>query len=211
MPSARDIFVKCDELDRLPAGNRDNYLFELEWLASELPQGCHMLQVGSMDGMRIVRLLEVRPDVIPTGLEIEGDLVRLARHTVSQHGMSASFVHGDITAPPVGLDCYDYTICLNNTLGYIPNVNAAIDQMKKTAPTVVISVYGEKFDDALAERYFDAIGLAVREIVDDTIVLKDFSSVRRFPRSVVSTWGGRVIETPIGYLTTLQGEENATR
>jgi SAM-dependent methyltransferase len=210
MPSARDIFVKCDELERLPSENRQNYLFELEWLARQLPHGCRVLQVGSMDGMRVVRLLEVRPDLVLTGLEIESDLVTLARQTVLEHDMDAEFVHGDATAPPVELGSYDYVICLNNTLGYIPEAELAVKQMKKLAGIVVLSVYGEKFDDELAQRYFAAIGLAVREIVDDMIMLRDFSSVQRFPHSAVVGWGGDVIETPIGYLTILKGENPST-
>jgi len=204
--SAKDVFIKCDELDRLPPENRDNYLFELEWLAEELPRGCNVLQVGSMDGMRALRLLEARPDLRITGLEIESDLVKLAAENTARYGDHASFVHGDITQPPDGLDAYTYVICLNNTLGFIPDVERAIEQMKRLGHTVVISVYGERFDEPLARRYFAAIGLTIREFADDMITLQDFSSVRRFPRSAVLAWrGDSLVETPIGYLTTLSG------
>ena len=206
MARAKDIFVRCDELENLPSENRANYLFELEWLASELPRDCTVLQVGSMDGMRARRLLEVRPDLHITGLEIEDELVELSSKNVADHADHTSFVHGDITKPPAMLATYTYVICLNNTLGYIPDVNGAINQMTRLGKAVVISVYGEKFDDSLARRYFDSIGLTVREVSGDVVRLEDFSAVRRFPRASVEAWHGTaVVETPIGYLTTLPG------
>lgn len=207
MASAKEIFVKCDELERLPSANRQNYLFELEWLARELPHACRVLQVGSMDGMRVIRLLEVRPDLELTGLEIEPDLVALAKDNLANVKKDAEFVQGDITTPPPALECFTYTICLNNTLGYIPDTDVAIEQMKRHGEVVVVSVYGEQFNEKLAREYFDAIGLEVREIKNNMIVLQDFSTVRRFPRSVVEAWGGHhIVDTPIGYLTVLSGD-----
>lgn len=186
MASAKDIFVKCDELDGLPEPNRRNYLFELELLADRLPAAAKVLQVGSMDGMRAVRLLRRRPDLRFTGLEIEPELVELARTNLQAAGMEAEFVSGDITRPPE-LPGYDWVLCLNNTLGYIPDERRALENMRRLGARVVVSVYGQRFDDALARRYFGAIGLA------------DYGGVRRYKPSAVRGWGGGVTETPIGY------------
>jgi hypothetical protein len=206
MPSARDVFVKCDELELLPDENRRNYLFELEWLTQELPTAATVLQVGSMDGMRALRMLEARPDLLITGLEIESELVSLATDTLNKRSLPARFIHGDITAPPTDLTPTRYVICLNNTLGYIPEGSVAIEQMKRYGENVVVSVYGERFDDSLARRYFESIGLAVRELKDDAIIFRDFSSVKRFTRASVAAWGGHtILDTPIGYLTVLSG------
>lgn len=206
MPSAKDVFVRCDELDLLPDAHKRNYLYELDWLEHELGRSSHVLQVGSMDGMRALRLLEVRPDVVITGLEIEPSLVEIARDTLSGQGKAATFIPGDITAPPLDIGTYDYVLCLNNTLGYITDTEKALSHMKRMGSTVIVSVYGEAFDDALASRYFDAIGLKVRRISGDTIVLDDFSSVTRFSKTTVESWNGdRLVETPIGYLTVLRG------
>lgn len=210
MPSPKEVFVNCDELEQLPAENRENYLFELEWLARELPHDASVLQVGSMDGMRALRLLEARPDLSVTGLEIEPELVKVARRTLSAEAKDAAFVEGDITDPPAELSSFAYALCLNNTLGYIPDVEAAVRQMRRLGDTAVVSVYGERFDAELSARYFEAIGLAVREVDGDTFVLEDFSSVRRFPRDTVASWGGdTLVETPIGYLTVMRDSDDA--
>lgn len=70
--------------------------------------------------------MKVRPDLKFTGIEIEESLVELARKNVISAGLDAEFIHGDITNPPL-LSMYDYVICLNNTLGYIPEQEKAID------------------------------------------------------------------------------------
>lgn len=203
MSSAKDVFIRCDELDALPDENRRNYLFELEWLAENLPRGANVLQVGSMDGMRALRMLEVRHDLRITGLEIEADLVSLATQTLRKRGLNAQFIHGDITAPPPSVEIYSHVLCLNNTLGYIANYEKAIEEMRKRGETTVVSVYGEQFDNDLAKRYFGAIGLSVRRLSGDTIYFDDFSPVRRFARETVSAWGGVVTKSPIGYLSVL--------
>src|SRR5260221_5678259 len=130
MPIAKDIYINCDELENLPAPNRENYLYEAELLQNELPQNATVLQVGSMDGMRIIRLLELRPDLQLTGLEIEDELVKIAEQNIARKKLNAKFITGDITKPP-DLSQFDYVVCLNNTLGYIPNQEKAIEEMKK--------------------------------------------------------------------------------
>ncbi|MDB5178917.1 MAG: hypothetical protein JWN01_860 [Patescibacteria group bacterium] len=162
MISAKDIFVKCDELDGLPEPNRENYLRELELLQAELPRGSRVLQVGSMDGMRIIRLLQIRPDLQLTGLEIVPELVDAARGNISGAHLEAGIVCGDITDPP-RLGRFDYVICLNHTLGYIPDQEKALAEMRKLGEKVVVSVYGEKFDDELARAQVDAWGGKVAE------------------------------------------------
>jgi len=203
MSSTKDIFIHCDELENLPKQNRDNYLYEITLLKKELPQNAHVLQVGSMDGMRIIRLLEVRPDLQITGLDIEEALVDLAKENVAKAGVPANFVLGDITNPPDTLSHYDYVLCLNNTLGYIPNQEKAIEEMKKLGNTVIISVYGEPFDDTLAYEYFKALNLELESIEHNQCILKDFSIVKRYTKEDVATWGSKILEAPIGYFCIL--------
>src|SRR3989338_1132421 len=128
MPSPKDVYVKCDVLENIPKQNRDNWLKEIDLLRRELTPSARVLQVGSMDGTRAIRLLEARPDLKIVGLEIEAPLVELAQQKVADAGLSADFVHGDITDPPT-LDRFDYVICLNNTLGYVPEQAKAIAGM----------------------------------------------------------------------------------
>src|SRR5665213_942399 len=129
MPVAEDVYSKCDNLDNIPSLMRDNYLRETELLVGLLPQNSSILQVGSMDGERIIRLLKLRPDLKVTGLEIEEFFVKVANQKMAKTDFKAEFILGDITNPP-SLPTFDYVICLNNTLGYIPDEQKALVGMK---------------------------------------------------------------------------------
>lgn len=204
MPLPDDVYVHCDELDRIPPLFRENWETELSLLVERLPRGAKVLQVGSMDGTRMIALLRRRGDLDLTGIEIEESLVKLCRKNLESAKLRGTVVHGDITAPPA-LPPYDYVICLNNTLGYIPDEQAAVEQMRRLGKRVIVSVYGERFDDQLAQLYFGSLGLEVQRREDDTFILKDFTNVRRYPRSSVETWGGAITETPLGHFCEFEG------
>ncbi len=203
MPSPKDVYVNCDVLEDIPQPNRENWLKEIELLKGELPQNARVLQVGSMDGTRVIRLLEARPDLKITGLEIEASLVELAKQKVTEAGLNADFIHGDITSPPA-LSRFDYVICLNNTLGYIPEQEKAIIGMKNMGKVIIISVYGEKFDDDLAHEYFKSIHLEIDRIENNTLIMRDFTTVKRYLKKDVESWGGQITETPIGYFCVIK-------
>ena len=198
MPLAKNIYIHADRLENLPAQSRENYLYETDLLQKELPHDANVLQVGSMDGMRIIRLLALRPDLKLTGLELEDELVKVAKQNATKANIHAKFITGDITVPPE-LQQFDYVICLNNTLGYISNQQKAIEEMKKLGKVVVISVYGEKFDDELAREYFLALNLKIEDIKNNDFIMKDFTKVKRYTKEEVVSWDGKVRETPIGF------------
>jgi len=183
---------------------RDNYLYETKLLSEKLPKNSTLLQVGSMDGERAIRLLNVRPDLKITGLEIEEPLVKLAKQKVSKAGVNMEPIRGDITNPP-DLPKFDYVICLNNTLGYISSQQKALAGMRKLGKEVIVSVYGEKFTDDLARKYFEAIGLSINSIQDHTFLMEDFTAVKRYDRGTVESWGGDITETPVGYFCLFSG------
>jgi len=207
MPTPEE-YIHCDELGNLPGLNRENYYYEHNLLVQGLPQDAQLLQVGSMDGMRAVRLLAERPDLHFTGLELEEALVELARTNVLEAGATATFVQGDITVPP-SLPRFDYVACLNNTLGYIQNQAAAIKAMKNLGKTVVISVYGENFTDQLAHEYFAKMDTVVERIEGDTFVMVGGWRVRRYTRADVESWRGAVTESPLGYMCVLGASDLA--
>ena len=155
-----------------------------------------------MDGTRIIQLLKARPDLRLTGMEIEESLIKIAKQKVASAGLSAGFVQGDITKPQA-LPCFDYVICLNNTLGYIPSQEKAIQGMRGLGKTVIISVYGEKFHDDLAQAYFKSVGLEIDHVENNSFVMKSFTAVKRYTKEEAISWGGKVIETPIGYFCIL--------
>jgi SAM-dependent methyltransferase len=204
MTEAGDVFVGADDLEGLPAINRLNYEFELDHLVTALPEGASVLQVGSMDGLRAARLLQRRPDLHFTGLDIDASLVDLAKRTVQEVGVSARFVLGDIVDPPE-LPRFDWVICLNHTLGYIPALNEALASMRRMGSHVVVSVYGEAFDDAAAAAYFDVLGLHIERFTIGGLVFGNGWVVHRFLRSDVEAWGGKLSDTPLGYLVEFSG------
>jgi SAM-dependent methyltransferase len=202
MPQSLDVYVQCDDLDNIPPPMRENYLYETQLLSEKLPKGSSVLQVGSMDGERAIRLLKVRPDLKISGLEIEASLVELARQKIAQAGVRMENILGDITNPP-NLPQFDYVVCLNNTLGYIPEQQEALAGMGKLGKKVVVSVYGEKFTNDLAKQYFRSIGLSVDSIQGDNFIMKDFTTVKRYDTETVQSWGGNTTETPVGYFCEL--------
>ena len=80
MPAPKDVYIKCDELDNIPKINKDNWLYEIDLLKDKLSLNAKVLQVGCMDGVRIITLLKARPDLIITGLDIEPDMVEISKH-----------------------------------------------------------------------------------------------------------------------------------
>ena len=198
MPTPAETYLHCDILEELPAQNRENWLKELTLLEDVLPQGADVLQIGCMDGTRLLRLLTLRPDLRATGLDIEADLLEMAKGKCPQ----AAYVLGDITDPPA-LPHFRSCICLNNTLGYIAKEGAAIEHMQSLADTVIISVYGENFGNDLAREYFSVLRLSIQEIEGNIIRFNDFTSMKRYTRKEVEQWHGEIQETPLGYFCTL--------
>ncbi len=204
MPDAKEVYVNCDVLEKLPRLNRENWLYEIDLLCKELPRSSTVLQVGSMDGSRIFALLDKRPDLVLTGIEIESSLIEIARKSASQLGYRADFILGDISNP-ADLPRFDYVICLNNTLGYISNEKQALEQMKRLGRKVILSVYGEKFDDHHANTYFKSIGLILEQIKGNLFQIKDFTRVKRYTKQEVDSWNSEVMHTPLGYFCILDG------
>lgn len=202
MPSVENVYTKCDELENLPPQNRENWLYEIELLRKEIPLNASVLQVGCMDGTRILKLLRERPDLHITGLEIEPVFIPIAQAKIAHAKLKATFLPGDITAPPP-LPVFDYVVCLNNTLGYILDEEKAMSEMRKLGKKVIISIYGEKFTDDLACTYFKTINLNVDKIENNRFYIKNFSSVKRYTKKEVENWGGKIIETPVGYFCIL--------
>ncbi len=198
MPSPNEVYVKCDELDNVPYPNKENWLFEIELLKKELSLNASVLQVGCMNGTRMIALLKARPDLKITGLDMEKDMIEASKINLEKLGFKAELIHSDITEPqPVS--GFDYVVCLNNTLGYIPEQEKAIENMKELGKTVILSVYGEKFTNKLAQEYFKSINLELKGIENNVFHTKEFVNIKRYTEEEVEKWNGKIIETPIGY------------
>ena len=198
-------YVNCDKLENIPESNKNNWLAETELLKKEICQYAKVLQVGCMDGTRIISLMKLRPDLFITGLDIEKSLIDIAKDNLKTACFKAKLVEADITKP-LPLSDFDYVICLNNTLGYIADEKKAIENMKIIGEKVILSVYGEKFTDDIALAYFKSIGLIIQNIKDNSFYAKDFGNIKRYTRNEVDSWDGKVIETPIGYFCVISNE-----
>ena len=198
MPSSKEVYIQCDELDDIPIPNKDNWLKEIELMAKVIKSKAKVLQVGCMNGIRIMALLAKRPDLNITGLDFDQELIDFAKDNFRKFEIKAKLIFADITKPPK-MEKFDYVTCLNNTLGYIPKEKEAIENMKELGNTIILSVYGEKFTDDLAKEYFKAIKLELLSIDNNIFHTKEFTDVRRYTRNEVETWGGQIMETPIGY------------
>jgi len=195
-------YLKCDRLEKLPRANKNNWLFELNFIIKKIPKNSKVLQIGCMDGTRMVAILKRRRDLELVGLDVDDDLVKLARINLRKAGIKAKVITGDATKrlPTTG---FDYILCLNNTLGYIPQEGKAMRNMKKAGQRVIISVYGEKFTDGLAKKYFDLMGLKISTIRHGRFIT-NIGTIKRYSKSRVKSWGGKIIRTPIGYLTIIK-------
>ena len=198
-----DFYLNCDELEKLPKPNRDNWLYEIQWLKKHLPLRAKVLQIGCMDGTRILALLKARPDLKITGMDCEAPFLTIARQKIKKSKFkNVQFILGDITKPHPHLNNkFDAVICLNNTLGYIEKDKKAIQNMKKMGCRVILSVYGEKFTNPLAKKYLKTIHLHVTRIQNHRFYTKENVFVRRFTGEEVARWGGERTETPIGYIS----------
>lgn len=205
MQTPATVYTHCDELEQLPAENRDNWLQESAVISSLLKTNASVLQVGCANASRLIDLKTRRPDVRFLGIDIEEDLLKDARRNIEKAGLQLETRLCDITADEkcAALGHFDYVLCLNNTLGYIPDESAALRNMKSLGSQVLMSVYGEKFGDDLAQQYFTTLGLKVQTIADNRFTFADFSSVKRYARADVDSWGGLITETPLGYLCIL--------
>jgi hypothetical protein len=115
----------------------------------------------------------------------------------------ATVILGDVTKP-LKVSDFDSVICLNNTLGYIPDQEKTLEAMKKLGKKVIVSVFGEAFTDESAKSYFTSIGLAIRSIDGNTFVMDDFVNVLRYSKEVVGSWHGEVTITPLGYFCEIE-------
>lgn len=205
MQDPASVYTHCDELDRLPAKNRENWLLESALICELLKPNATVLQVGCADGSRLIDLQSKRPDLHFLGIDIEEELLSDAQKKIAAAGMKIETRLCDITSDEqcVALGHFDYVLCLNNTLGYIPDEAAAMKNMRVLGSQVLISVYDEKFTDDLTREYFATLGLTIATIENDRFIFEDFTSVKRYTKEEIKKWGGTRIETPLGSLCIL--------
>ncbi len=205
MPSPCSVYTHCDELERIPAKNRENWLLESALICKLLKPNATVLQIGCANASRLIDLQTKRPDIHSLGIDIEEKLLSDARENIAKAKMNIDTRLCDITSDEqcAALGDFDYVLCLNNTLGYIPDEEAALRHMKALGKEVLLSVYSDPFSDELAREYFATLGLKVMKIEENRFIFGDFSSVKRYAQEEIERWGGSMIATTLGSLCTL--------
>lgn len=147
--TTNDSYLNCENFNTLPSIFREVYDLETDLICKLIKRKSNVLQVGPMDGHRMILIQDKRPDLQITSLEIDENFVKIANDKLTGRGIKWRVIQGDITKPSE-LEKFDWVICLNNTLGWVDNDKLAIENMKQLAPNVIISVFTDKFSDELA-------------------------------------------------------------
>ena len=206
-------FLLADAHPGSPSLSAENYAYEEQAIPLQLRGVRRGLQVGCMNGTRVVRFSKAAPHAHIDGIEISETSVAIARRNVAEAGLDATILLGDITNPPPLLQpkSYDLVYALNNTLGYIPDIQRALDTMRMlSADKVVLSLFSdERFTNDVALSYFGSMDIDPKgvEIDGNTFYVPDadgkLTTIRRFSRDEVLRWGGKIKETPLGFYVVL--------
>lgn len=191
-----DIFEKGDLIDNLPPLARRNWLRECELVLDEINPRQTILQAGCTSGGRIIALKEKMPDINIAGLDFDPELIARAKARLPD----TRFILANIETPNL-TEKFDVVLCLDNMLGYLKNESKAIAEMKALAKEkLVVSVYGEKFSDQLAQDYFKSIDTTVERIEGNVIFTKDLRMKRYTRKEIFGLLGNcKLTETPLGY------------
>jgi SAM-dependent methyltransferase len=206
-------FLLADAHPGSPLLSVANYAYEERAVPLQLHGVKRGLQVGCMNGTRVVRFSQAAPHAHIDGLEISEASVTIARQNVVEAGLGSTIFLGDITEPPdeLQLNYYDLVYSLNNTLGYIPDAQKALDNMRALSTgKVVLSLFSdERFSNDTALAYFASMEIDPSSVVieNDTFYLPGTNdshyAVRRFNREEVLDWGSEIKETPLGFYAIL--------
>jgi|GEM_PF-3228350 len=201
-------------LDADPASsgdiNSENFAFEERMVPLHLAGLERALQVGCMNGTRVVSFSEAAPGVPIDGLEINETFVNIARNNVRAAGLASRsrIILGDILSPPPELQqaSYDLVYATNNTLGYLDPAAALASMCTLSRGNVLVSLFSdERFTDEIARNYFAQMKMDINNmsIQGNQFVFDDGSNgltiVRRFNRDEVLDWGGELTDTPLGF------------
>lgn len=204
----RTLFNMDKILDKLPAPNRQNWYFETDFLIDYIKPNSKVLQIGSCDGIRIDYLANKRKDWKFIGLEIDPKLSKEANKRLKKYNGRAKSVMGDARKIPLKKKSFDYVICLNNTLGYIPDDKTVIQELKRvTKPggKIIISVYGTDWNNRMAKNYFKTLLVKKIRITGNKFLI-DGLKMKRYSRKDVTNLLGKkakIINSVIGLVGVL--------
>ncbi len=200
----KNIFQNVDIMENLNPLNRKNWEFESNFLVNTIKPGSNVLQIGCTLGDRLIVLWNSIKPVRLWGIDIDSDLINRCRNRLNKLMIKAELSVADAQKLPDFDTKFNYVICLNNTLGYIPDDKKAISEMKKSAKgKVIISIYTDtKFTDKIAKEYFKAVGSKVRGIENNVIRTNEISMKRYSIKDIRDLFGKdvQIIETPLGVI-----------
>lgn len=201
--TTNDSYVNCENFNALPEVFREVYELETELVCKLLKRKSRVLQVGPMDGHRMVLIQDKRPDLHVTGLEIDEKFVKISNNKLANERIDWQVIHGDITKPPK-FEPFDWVICLNNTLGWVENDKLAVENMKKLAPNVIISLFTDRFTEELAEIYFPNMGFNSYKKTKTGFKLDSNTTFKTYSEKEILAFKPKQLNpTPLGYFCVL--------
>lgn len=205
----KTLFTMDKAMARLPAGNRKNWYWEVDYLVKHLEPLTKVLQIGSCDGIRLDYLASRRKDIRFVGLEIDKKLSAEANKRFKKYHGRIKSVCGDARKIPFRESTFDYALCLNNTLGYIPNNKKVISELKRvvfSGGKIIVSVYGPQWGNRIARQYFEKLGAKTITITGDVCMIDGITMKRYSKHKLVELLGKKtaIMNSVIGFMGILR-------
>ena len=77
----------------------------VELALKRVPQGAHVLDVGTGSGCIAIGLKHARPDIQMSALDVSEQALDIARHNAQHHGLDIEFLTGDLAIAPPSMAC----------------------------------------------------------------------------------------------------------
>jgi ubiquinone/menaquinone biosynthesis C-methylase UbiE len=202
--TSKKIFQNVDILEKLNPLNRENWKFETKFLIKTIKPNSKVLQIGCTLGDRLIVLWDNIKPIELWGIDIDPELIKQCKKRLEKLGIKANLFVADAQNFPDFSIKFDYVICLNNTLGYIPNDKKAVKEMKRvTKGKLIVSIYTDtKFTNQVAKDYFNSVGGKIEKIKDNVIYTNEVTMKRYSKENIRDLFGNKVelIETHLGFI-----------
>lgn len=96
----------------------------------DLPKGIRILEIGCGRGIALPALMRLLEPTSITGLDVDGDLIAIAKKEMARMGLSVNLVQGDARKIPFADNSFDLVIDFG-TCYHISNADAALHEISR--------------------------------------------------------------------------------